>query len=181
MRSPLLRRVVLGCFVLFSLTVAAFWVRSYWVVDTFSWSSTSEDHLLASGGGRLVYADANWPNRRVAVTLRHDRTARAAAMWFERPAHTDGFRIMGFEYSASILPYNTGTIYLSFYLPPWRLIAIPYGGVLALSLLPLLSVPGGWARRKRRRKRGLCVRCGYDLRASVGRCPECGGSVQVGG
>ena len=44
--------------------------------------------------------------------------------------------------------------------------------VLAIGSISFVLIPRH--RRRKRKKLGLCVNCGYDLRASKDRCPECG-------
>jgi hypothetical protein len=65
----------------------------------------------------------------------------------------------------------------SFHLLDWG-VFIPYWQVMAISLLPmvaLLVIAASTRRIKRRRQAMmLCTTCGYDLRATPERCPECG-------
>jgi hypothetical protein len=62
--------------------------------------------------------------------------------------------------------YPNDRVFYSVYVPHWL-------AALAFALLPTV-----WCvrvvRPRRRLMRGCCVRCGYDLRATPTRCPECG-------
>ncbi len=51
-------------------------------------------------------------------------------------------------------------------LPFWPLVML-FSSTLWFAWMPL-------HRRRKRKKLGLCVKCGYDLRGSTERCPECG-------
>ncbi len=59
---------------------------------------------------------------------------------------------------------NAGDFFI-LYVPYWAAV-LPCGVVLACSSIN--------HRRRKRKKLGLCVKCGYDLRGSKDRCPECG-------
>ena len=51
-------------------------------------------------------------------------------------------------------------------------------------ILPIAWVIALWRRERRegqRRRAGACLRCGYDLRGSAGRCPECGAATAQAG
>ena len=87
---------------------------------------------------------------------------------------------LGIQRSTGLTPLMTVT--------PWRptpatafsyrLVRIPYSTLLfAPLIIPISRVVSLLTRRaiaRRRRSRGLCATCGYDMRSSPGRCPECG-------
>jgi hypothetical protein len=60
------------------------------------------------------------------------------------------------------------------YLPYWMLLTVAAALPLAASTRFLVT----W-RKRRRRHKGLCAPCGYDLRASTDRCPECGTAINA--
>jgi hypothetical protein len=59
----------------------------------------------------------------------------------------------------------------------------PFWAIAGLAGVLPLTRGVGWGvrrvRRARRRRKGLCPACGYDVRASPGACPECGADAEL--
>jgi hypothetical protein len=90
------------------------------------------------------------------------------------------FGIQRCGFSSKATPYDAGADldpaarngfmqYNVWWVPHW-LATIPF-------LVPPLVIAIGALHRRRRLTTGLCPECGYDLRASPERCPECGRAV----
>jgi hypothetical protein len=66
-----------------------------------------------------------------------------------------------------------GVRYVTAVAPFWSLAALAATPPLAWAALRTRAR----ARRRRQKAAGLCPTCGYDLRATPDRCPECGASA----
>lgn len=66
------------------------------------------------------------------------------------------------------------------YMDGWTIGVPLWFVILFLLTYPFIAFIRGPVRRYRRRQRGLCVRCGYNLTGNVsGICPECGTMMRV--
>jgi hypothetical protein len=55
--------------------------------------------------------------------------------------------------------------------------AVPFWLLTSLLAMPPLAISRRWLRSRTRMRNGLCPSCGYDLRATPCRCPECGATA----
>jgi hypothetical protein len=167
------------------LMAACMWFRSYRVDDHLEWrrvDNVGAEHyswylILSSGAGGLgVCRDAEIG---YVDSLTPSEAARPVGRW-----EFDGWTIRrppvyptrGF-FSAPVRPpgfafhweHSPGTVV--------RDVIVPYWAVVVPTAVPPLLFARRVHRQRLRLQRlrsGWCRRCGYDLRATPDRCPECG-------
>jgi len=116
------------------------------------WRSHEHRYAILSGAGMLMLSD--------------DTSAQAGAYWGGKTALSKQTTLLGVTVTTWALAGRYGMH-----------VAVPhvYFSVI-FCVLPL-----AWLlktlRRVRRKGSGLCLHCGYDLRASRDRCPECGTAI----
>ena len=116
-----------------------------------------ESTIMAQYG--IPSASTSTRSRTIAYVVLHKGTVHAAIG--TETVTTDDNNHHYLEFGRS---YLNGNIYR---VPLWSVALVC---ALASGLLTVLPV----LRRRKRARRGQCLHCGYDLRGSTERCPECG-------
>lgn len=149
------------------LTTVVLWVRSNFVSDSLLWQSENRCIWLVNMNGRLRLQHASpadeWCRQAFLESpkgFRYERGEPAAEL-----DRVPGSRIQ-FDFAGFLLV--TGERWqenlFCALIPHWFICAM-------LGLLPLLQTKALFSKRARGDQ---CHRCGYDLRATPDRCPECG-------
>ncbi len=130
------------------------WAVSYFYLSyTIQTRSVHTQYAAAWGG--LQYSSSAPPLRHGGQRFR----LRVGSWWNLR-----GFR----DFETGWVPSKrAGHLFIPLWIP-----SVLCSFVFAISYAPL-------RRRRKRKKLGLCVKCGYDLRASKDRCPECGNEFEI--
>jgi hypothetical protein len=182
----MIRRVLLNVLTALSLLLCvaavSLWVRSFFVTDIFSWRSA------ASVDGRWVETEATVSVGRGGAMYERVGTrgnvggappaGTSPPLWQTAPPTSvgGGSHLPGFWQRRGLGFWTTGPL-----TEPGRVdqqvVTAPLWSVALLASVPAFVGAASYVRQRRRRRRaeaGLCARCGYDLRATPGQCPECG-------
>jgi hypothetical protein len=174
MKRRLFNLVALLSLLLFAAAVVL-WVLSYVRHDNFVHVAPRRVENVTSKRGR-VFVQLYWRAKAIPAPPRY------AGGWVWKRLFLDvdypearslrGWRLLGFDLHNYVSTGPYGQVI--------RDIAVPYWSLCLITL----AAPVQWFRTRRkagtRRPGGLCPTCGYDLRATPERCPECGTAAAVG-
>ena len=162
---------------LLCVAAVALWVRSHAVEDQIMWRRVDGARWVVTSPGDLVVGWellnwSGWPTD--SYGLRYERgtpvpavehVVRMLVLNVGPGDHFGQWQRMGFGWYWWRPASGAGN-FARIVVPLWAVVA-------ATGALPAWRAIGTLARRRRPRP-GLCATCGYDLRATPSRCPECG-------
>ena len=161
---------------IFTLALGGLGARSQSVCDSWGWNDDREHVCIFNSRGVIEF----WLEPPLQLPFKENglchHTVAATDVtfsdWVEMTIERNWFwRGLGLMTSHEA-PGDPQTRFVAVAVPYWFLI-----GVL-LALVCFIELPHRH-RRRRRKKLGLCLICGYDLRATPHRCPECGTAVDA--
>jgi len=122
----------------------------------------------------FVSLDPDEPDRKPHAQLQVDRGWTRATLWMPATASLPG----GHDFHTRLLSMTSSTRRSPPAVHETELLAHPpvtFSLVILAAVWPVIALVRGPCRRYRRRRRGLCLKCSYDLTGNTsGVCPECG-------
>jgi hypothetical protein len=164
-------RPVLLC-ALASLASLGMLIRSLSTMDAVDYvSATQEKRLyrLMSWDGRICYLVTDIPSHAQGSYSRRWYLYSLSAHDVESSNYPDEDAWLGFE--ATARDWAVGGRFVRV-----ERISIPLA--LPFTLFAIPPARAWWSRRRRRFPPGHCQACGYDLRETPERCPECGNPAE---
>lgn len=197
----ILALLIAGTSFLLCLAIILLWIRSYFISDKLHWSRRPDDQ---PDEGRMGWFDAWTIRGRLGMLIEtnsaylddwpRDLRHETESLEFAQPAEIEGpfghgglfagpngelplyhiyFDHFGLAYYRNDIN-GTGHNH-NFIIPFW----IPAAFTGAFPMVLIARKVRSVYRRRWRREQGRCASCGYDLRASRERCPECGLAIST--
>ncbi len=173
--------IAAGVSLLMGVLVGFIWVRSELNPELISYRSTTSTDVLSvylqSPSGAIAFGRqvSSWttPKGRDAAIGLAGRTNQKEGWSYSTTGRSRGIPALSFEHLWFQWLTFKGTTPLGYAMSQVRL-EIPDWFLILVSLV----LPTIWLIRAGRARRlkfvGCCAKCGYDLRATPERCPECG-------
>jgi hypothetical protein len=156
----------------FCLAIIALWLRSYWRADTVSLFPSPQRHWIVRSAAGRMHGQQWLATNSLWEGVPNNYSSGAVSSFGGYLPMAGQFAGFGYHHGTGPFPGTTiGGV---------DSVLIPHAFFAAIFAL----LPGLWLRSAMRRraiaarvKAHLCLDCGYDLRASKDRCPECGTAI----
>jgi hypothetical protein len=153
---------------LLCIVAAELWIRSHFIRDFLTLGFVVGECHVTSSRSHFYLVISSSGDSKCVCRLETEHVAWAEP-GFEYPpggVHGGGFAYERAQYIP--LARNAKPIgYLTLMMPHWFLVAL-------FAIAPSIELRRRIKASRRRSGFGICRKCGYDLRATPDRCPECG-------